>query len=174
MGGVQSDDDEGGEDVELEASTGDAAAQRKKRLENEAKLRKQMMEDSDDDEVMADAQDSQAAPKVESGLEDDSEAEEESASAPIDVKPEKQGALDEPEDQSKVVVSGGRRRGKRKVMRKKTTRDAEGYLGMLHHLAALLLADQSKSQKKRPSGKAFQRMRPRHQLRRRTLLQVLH
>ena len=31
-----------------------------------------------------------------------------------------------------VVVSGGRRRGRRKVMKKKTIRDEEGYLGLYY------------------------------------------
>lgn len=32
-----------------------------------------------------------------------------------------------------VVVSGGRRRGRRKIMKKKTLRDDEGYLGSYTH-----------------------------------------
>jgi len=35
----------------------------------------------------------------------------------------------EPEKET-AVVSGGRRRGRRRVMKKKTVKDAEGYLGM--------------------------------------------
>jgi len=34
-----------------------------------------------------------------------------------------------PEPEPTVTVSGGRRRGKRRVMRKKTIKDEEGYLG---------------------------------------------
>lgn len=33
-----------------------------------------------------------------------------------------------------IVVSGGRRRGRRKVMRKKTSKDEEGYLGLYYEL----------------------------------------
>lgn len=34
--------------------------------------------------------------------------------------------------ESPVVVTGGRRRGRRKVMKKKTVKDEEGYLGMYY------------------------------------------
>ena len=47
-------------------------------------------------------------------------------SMPID-RPE---ASAEQEEQPTVTVADGRRRGRRKVMKKKTTKDAEGYLGM--------------------------------------------
>lgn len=36
----------------------------------------------------------------------------------------------EQDEQPILTVSGGRRRGRRKVMRKRTTKDAEGYLGI--------------------------------------------
>lgn len=35
----------------------------------------------------------------------------------------------EPEPKEIVTVQGGRRRGKRKIMKKKTVKDDEGYLG---------------------------------------------
>jgi DNA polymerase delta subunit 3 len=35
----------------------------------------------------------------------------------------------EPEPKETVTVQGGRRRGKRKIMKKKTVKDDEGYLG---------------------------------------------
>lgn len=35
-----------------------------------------------------------------------------------------------PDPKEQVSVQGGRRRGKRKVMKKKTIKDEEGYLGM--------------------------------------------
>jgi DNA polymerase delta subunit 3 len=41
----------------------------------------------------------------------------------------------EPEPKEEVTVQGGRRRGKRKIMKKKTVKDDEGYLGM--HLNAM-------------------------------------
>lgn len=38
-------------------------------------------------------------------------------------------AQKEPSPEAPVVVSDGRRRGRRKVMKKKTIKDEEGYLG---------------------------------------------
>ena len=35
----------------------------------------------------------------------------------------------EPEPKETVTIQGGRRRGKRKIMKKKTVKDDEGYLG---------------------------------------------
>lgn len=40
---------------------------------------------------------------------------------------------DEPEQEPTVIVENGRRRGKRRVMKKKTVKDEEGYLGEFHH-----------------------------------------
>lgn len=37
--------------------------------------------------------------------------------------------VDEPEPEPTVTVENGRRRGKRRVMKKKTVKDEEGYLG---------------------------------------------
>lgn len=49
--------------------------------------------------------------------------------------PEEAATVDEPPKQpelkEEVNVSGGRRRGKRQVMKKKTIKDEEGYLGKL-------------------------------------------
>ena len=39
----------------------------------------------------------------------------------------------EPEPKETVTVQGGRRRGKRKIMKKKTVKDEEGYLGKSLH-----------------------------------------
>lgn len=102
-------DDEDGEEtyvppVQKEESAGD----RKSRKAREAQL-KAMMEEDDDEEPVP-------TPEPEP----EPEAEEEAAP----VKPE---AEKSPEPQS--TVSGGRRRGKRRVTRKRTTRDEEGYLG---------------------------------------------
>ena len=47
-------------------------------------------------------------------------------STPIDA-PERESEEEKPT----MTVSGGRRRGRRKVMKKKTMKDAEGYLGNL-------------------------------------------
>ena len=54
------------------------------------------------------------------------ETEEEPTSAPLDKQPQPQ-EIDEPE--AAVTVTGGRRRGRRRVTKKKTVKDEEGYLG---------------------------------------------
>jgi DNA polymerase delta subunit 3 len=83
------------------------------RAEREARLKRlrDMMDDDDEDEPMADV------PTVEQAVDDGS---------PIDVTPV---AVEEPKES--VTVSGGRRRGRRRVMKKKTIEDEEGYLGTL-------------------------------------------
>lgn len=53
------------------------------------------------------------------------ETEEEPASAPLDKQPQPR-EIDEPE--AAVTVTGGRRRGRRRVTKKKTVKDEEGYL----------------------------------------------
>lgn len=80
---------------------------RKSRKEREAALRK-MMEEDDEEDV--------APPDVEMKEE------------PTEMEQEEQ-AEPEPEPEPTSTVSGGRRRGKRRVMKKKTVRDDEGYLG---------------------------------------------
>lgn len=92
--------------VQREESAGD----RKSRKEREAKLRA-MMEEDDEEE-------SHPAPEPEPEL----ELEEEEEMILENEKPK-----EEPEPVT--TVSGGRRRGKRRVMRKKTVKDDEGYLG---------------------------------------------
>jgi DNA polymerase delta subunit 3 len=99
--------------VQDEESTGD----RKSRKEREAKLRA-MMEEDDEDEVPP-------AAKPEPEPEPEEEEEEEATLEQEKVK-------EEPEPP--ITVSGGRRRGKRRVMRKKTIKDDEGYLGKLSPL----------------------------------------
>jgi len=53
------------------------------------------------------------------------ETEEEPTSAPLDKQPQPR-EIDEPE--ATVTVTGGRRRGRRRVTKKKTVKDEEGYL----------------------------------------------
>lgn len=48
----------------------------------------------------------------------------EAEDAPLDKQPEPK----QPEKTETVTVSGGRRRGRRRVMKKKTVKDEEGYL----------------------------------------------
>jgi DNA polymerase delta subunit 3 len=107
-----SEDEAEEEDVvmveETEEQKEKALETRKARLEQEERLR-QMMEEDDEDEVMADA------PTVDEAVEEGS---------PIDEIPK------EEEKQETVTVQGGRRRGRRRVMKKRTMKDDEGYLGM--------------------------------------------
>lgn len=49
-------------------------------------------------------------------------------SEPVDGFPSQKDTSPEPS----VVVSGGRRRGRRKIMKKKTIKDDEGYLGLYY------------------------------------------
>lgn len=52
-------------------------------------------------------------------------------------EPEETAAIDQPEvaqnsePAETVTVSNGRRRGRRRIMKKKTVKDAEGYLGKI-------------------------------------------
>ena len=81
---------------------------RKTRKEREEALRKMMEEDDEEEEPSA-----AATPDV---IEED-EIEEPVKEKSVEPKPT-------------VTVSGGRRRGRRRVMKKRTMKDEEGYLGM--------------------------------------------
>ena len=108
------DADEGAGDEVEETAAGNSRKDRKKALE-------EMMEQ--EDEAMEDA----AAGKNEIGdARDEEEAEEHDAGA-LD----KQPAEVERESKEDVKVENGRRRGRRRVMKKKTVKDEDGYLGML-------------------------------------------
>jgi DNA polymerase delta subunit 3 len=100
--------------VQNEESVGD----RKSRKEREAKLRAMMEEDDDDKPA--------PAPKP--------DPEEEEEEQPI---VEEAKSKEEPEPQT--TVSGGRRRGKKRVMKKKTIKDDEGYLGKFIFRISILL-----------------------------------
>lgn len=129
-----SEDEAEDEDVvmeETEEQKQKAEASRKARREQEEAL-KRMMEESDEDEPMADA------PTVDEAVEEGS---------PIDEKPK------EEEKKETVTVQGGRRRGRRRIIKKRTVKDDEGYLGtfvvelrMLHLLIII------QSPKKKPHG----------------------
>ncbi|KAF1994816.1 hypothetical protein P154DRAFT_501321 [Amniculicola lignicola CBS 123094] len=102
-----SEDEGDPEDVtETKIDEEKAAASRKARAEREEKLR-QMMEE-DDDEEMPDA------PVTE---------DKDSQDAPVDKAP-----IAQPAESETVTVQGGRRRGRRRVMKKKTVKDEDGYL----------------------------------------------
>ncbi|KAJ5604038.1 hypothetical protein N7537_006994 [Penicillium hordei] len=91
-------------------STAKAAAEsRENRKEREARLKKMMDDDDDDeadDEEMPDADEEPREP------------------TPVEQLPPPKPA----ELKEEVTVQGGRRRGKRQVMKKKTVKDEEGYL----------------------------------------------
>lgn len=137
--------DEEGEDVDLPTEITDLGNERRnERLAQKEKLRK-MMESSDDDEAMGEAEEVKLGPDAvamsEADIEVDEEEEkeneevEEQPSAPIDAsnksaKNSKEAEEEEGAEEPAITVSGGRRRGRRKVMKKKTRRDAEGYIGV--------------------------------------------
>ncbi|KAI9858027.1 MAG: hypothetical protein M1824_004493 [Vezdaea acicularis] len=98
----EDDDDDTFIPAESEVSRKEQEEARKHKLEEQEKLRKMM---GDLDEAMEDA--------------DRVEQEEESPTTKPDVAKELAPS---------IVVSGGRRRGKRRVMKKNTIRDEEGYL----------------------------------------------
>ena len=81
--------------------------------EREATLRKMMDEESD--EEMSDAASKDPTPEP---------------ALPI---------LKIPTPEPTVVISGGRRRGRRKVMRKKTVKDEEGYISMCYPILSFLM-----------------------------------
>jgi DNA polymerase delta subunit 3 len=112
MRGMQFDDDDDEEDdyvapVPRKKENVESDGDRKSRKEREANLRRMMDEEEDKEEVMP-------TPEPE---------EEEEETILGKDKPAK-------EEEPAYTVSGGRRRGKRRVIRKKTIKDEEGYLGM--------------------------------------------
>ena len=124
----EGDDDEGEDMVPLSNAVADEA-HRKARAERAEQLKNMMDDDgkacppSDihcyaygvPDEEMADAPPAEAK----------TAEEEEEEAAPID----KAAAPQVEEKEAFVEVSGGRRRGRRRVMKKWTMKDEEGYLG---------------------------------------------
>lgn len=125
-------EDEGDEEDPFAGNALDKAKadeSRAARSEREANLRKMMEADDDEDGVAPDA-------KVD---EDEVMAEEGETSAPVPLEPtadgqglkqQSPGAAGENDGDGEptVTVTNGRRRGRRRVMKKKTTKDAEGYL----------------------------------------------
>ncbi|KAG9202937.1 hypothetical protein G6514_003718 [Epicoccum nigrum] len=101
-----SEDEGGDEEPEVQVDTAKIEAAKKARDERAEKLRKMM---EDDDEDLPDA------PAVE---EKPSEAS----------QPEKAETPQEDEPEPTATVQNGRRRGRRRVMKKKTVKDEEGYL----------------------------------------------
>jgi DNA polymerase delta subunit 3 len=98
---------------------------------------KAMMDDSDEEEAPVLAKKETKAEKVEK---DDVEMKEPTPAAP--------------------VVTDGRRRGRRRVMKKRTVKDEDGYLGMfllLYSFTGIVFANQAQSRKRNQSGNLFQR-----------------
>ncbi|KAJ9303640.1 hypothetical protein DTO217A2_6856 [Paecilomyces variotii] len=98
------------EDLFLDSGKRTTTQSRESRKEREERLKK-MMEEEDQDMPDAPQQEEQTEPE------------------PEEPQPEETSKPEEPaEPKEEVVVQGGRRRGKRKVMKKKTIKDEEGYL----------------------------------------------
>lgn len=125
--------EEEAEELFPDTSDKSATANRESKREREEKLKK-MMEDDDD----VDADGLSISVHVQSRIrsrridEEMPDADEEPEREPTPVEqplPPKSAELKE-----EVTVQGGRRRGKRQVMKKRTIKDEEGYLGK-HHSA---------------------------------------
>jgi DNA polymerase delta subunit 3 len=142
-------EDEATSDIDeemLEAEAAKATEARKARKEKEERL-KAMMDEEDEDEEMQDA-----------------DADGETPAEPMD----ESEALDqpkEPEKKEEVTVTNGRRRGKRKVMKKRTYKDEDGYLGKNYSRALIIeiLLITWYSHKRRSRVGIFQRRRTRAQ-----------
>lgn len=112
MGGFSDDDDLAIDALEEQQPEVSAPAGKSKR-EREAELQAMMDDDDDDDEPMQDA------------------------NTPINITDEpaaesgKVKLAKEEEQKETVTVENGRRRGKRRIMKKVTAKDEDGYLGML-------------------------------------------
>jgi len=78
---------------------------------------------------------------------------------------------EEPKDE--IEVSNGRRRGRRRVMKKVTTKDAEGYLGTFPKQGAISLqlnyANSTQSRKRNQRGRSSAKMNPLRQPKRQSL-----
>ncbi|KAF2248777.1 hypothetical protein BU26DRAFT_518989 [Trematosphaeria pertusa] len=105
MQGMSEDEGDADDEPQVQFDKEKAETARKAREEREEKLRK-MME--------ADIEMSDAPP----------EAENDSQDAPLD----KEATSKSAESEATVIVQGGRRRGRRRVMKKKTVKDEDGYL----------------------------------------------
>ncbi|KAL2819227.1 DNA polymerase subunit Cdc27 [Aspergillus granulosus] len=106
--GDASDDDDEQEELFPESKKPASTETRETRKEREDRLRKMMEDDDDEDEEMPDTTEPE---------------EPEEPSAPIDQPPPKQEEL-----KVEATVKGGRRRGRRQVMKKAVKKDSEGYL----------------------------------------------
>ncbi|KAF1821810.1 uncharacterized protein K489DRAFT_257189 [Dissoconium aciculare CBS 342.82] len=123
-----SDDDDEADDAslpeELFAKDSQAESSGKSKKDREAELQAMMEQDDDEDE--------EAAKSKADGEDGDQDAEMDDADAleSQDSSTKKADApeADVEEEEPKVIVQNGRRRGKRRVPKKRTVRDEEGYL----------------------------------------------
>ncbi|OGE55600.1 hypothetical protein PENARI_c004G11535 [Penicillium arizonense] len=120
------------EPEELFPDSGDkaAAANRESRKEREEKLKKMMDDDEADDEEMPDADEEPSR--------EPTPIEQPPLSKPVELKEE-------------VTVQGGRRRGKRQVMKKKTVKDEEGYLVTREEASWESFSEDEPAPKKKPA-----------------------
>lgn len=124
-----SDEDADPDDPDLDDSMAlDAAPSQqqpagKSKREREEELRKMMEADSDPDETMPDA----PAPADEAEAEDDDPVSSAVDTPTVTQESQPQAASQEQQQQQSQP---GRRRGRRRVMKKRTVKDEEGYLGM--------------------------------------------
>lgn len=109
---------------------------KQQRQTREERLRA-MMEDEDDSHM------SNAEDDVEPEPEDEPDVEPEPVNEPALEQAAAAETIKEEEQQPSVTVSGGRRRGKRRVMKKVTMKDEEGYLSKLFFAALRLDSAQS-------------------------------
>jgi hypothetical protein len=132
--------EEEAEDLFPDSTDKAAAATRENRKEREEKLKK-MMDDDDDEE--ADGMPGFPTCILKDDL-TDMDADEEMPDAdeePREPTPVEQLPPSKPAElKEEVTVQGGRRRGKRQVMKKKTVKDEEGYLGPCIQLRPACLA----------------------------------
>lgn len=120
MGGMSDDDPENpaeDEEIEVDAGTG------RSKKDREADLKAMM---DMDDEPMEDAEEGASQGAIDTPKE--SEVEDSQVSK-------------QEEPQETVTVENGRRRGRRRVMKKKTVKDDEGYLGEFSLLQSLISSD---------------------------------
>ena len=123
----EASEDEQPEDFAFKANTTRPSS--KSRSQREEELRK-MMEEDDGESALPHV----CVPQL--TFTDEDEEDDIDMKDPSDEPPKPEPKAEppkaaSPEPQTKVTVSGGRRRGRRRVMKKKTVKDAEGYLGEL-------------------------------------------
>ncbi|KAJ5218883.1 uncharacterized protein N7498_000982 [Penicillium cinerascens] len=112
------------------ADTAAAAATRESKKEREEKLKAMMEDDDADDEEMPDAD--------EEPVREPTPIEQPPPSKPAELKEE-------------VTVQGGRRRGKRQVMKKRTVKDEEGYLVTREEATWESFSEDEPAPKKKPA-----------------------